>query len=132
GRFPSETICISIAWAVLDRASRGWRGLAMTPAGLRQLQDLRRSLLQPPQQLRPQHTPDSPSSTTETLTATASHHPPKPEPPQADLHRIPDATSNCYGELLCDGCHIRCRRSYHLRGRDHIRHVCPPTRSVEK
>ena len=61
GRFPGETSCISIAWAVLDRASRGWRGLTMTPAGLRQLQDLRRSLLQPPQQLRPRHTPDSAS-----------------------------------------------------------------------
>ena len=71
GRFPGETSCISIVWAVLDRASRGWRGLAMTPAGLRQLQDLRRSLLQPPQQLRPRHTPDSVSSTTETVTATA-------------------------------------------------------------
>ena len=45
GRFPGETSCISILWAVLDRASRGWRGLTMTPAGLRQLQDLRRSLL---------------------------------------------------------------------------------------
>ena len=31
GRFPGETSCISIAWAVLDRASRGWRGLTMTP-----------------------------------------------------------------------------------------------------
>ncbi|KKC03451.1 transposase [Mycobacterium nebraskense] len=31
GRFPCETSCISIAWAVLDRASRGWRGLTMTP-----------------------------------------------------------------------------------------------------
>src|SRR6201984_2080334 len=59
GRLPGETSCVSIAWAVLDRASRGWRGLAMTPAGLRQRQDLRRSLLQPPRQLRPQHTPDS-------------------------------------------------------------------------
>ncbi|MDM3909716.1 transposase [Mycobacterium intracellulare subsp. chimaera] len=58
GRFPGETSCNSIAWAVLDRASRGWRGLTMTPAGLRQLQDLRRSLLQPPRQLWPQHTPD--------------------------------------------------------------------------
>ena len=28
GRFPGETSCISVAWAVLDRASRGWRGLA--------------------------------------------------------------------------------------------------------
>jgi len=53
GRFPGETSCISIVWAVLDRASRGWRGLTMTPAGLRQLQDLRRSLLEPPRQLRP-------------------------------------------------------------------------------
>jgi len=40
-------------WAVLDRASRGWRGLAMTSDGLRLLQDLRRSLLDPPRQLRP-------------------------------------------------------------------------------
>jgi hypothetical protein len=40
-------------WAVLDRASRGWRGLTMTPSGLRLLQDLRRSLLDPPRQLRP-------------------------------------------------------------------------------
>jgi putative transposase len=71
GRFPGETSCISIAWAVLDRASRGWRGLTMTPAGVRQLQDLRRSLLQPPQQLRPRRTPDSVSSTTETDSATA-------------------------------------------------------------
>ena len=71
GRFPGETSCISIAWAVLDRASRGWRGLTMTPAGLRQLQDLRRSLLQPPRQLRPQHTPDSANSTTKTVNATA-------------------------------------------------------------
>src|SRR6476661_1330919 len=71
GRFPGETSCISIAWAVLDRASRGWRGLTMTPAGLRQLQDLRRSLLHPPRQLRPQHTPDNASSTTETVSATA-------------------------------------------------------------
>jgi hypothetical protein len=38
---------------VLDRASRGWRGFTMTAAGLRQLQDLRRSLLDPPAQLRP-------------------------------------------------------------------------------
>jgi putative transposase len=38
---------------VLDRASRGWRGLTMTSDGLRQLQDLRRSLLEPPRQLRP-------------------------------------------------------------------------------
>jgi putative transposase len=57
GRFPGETSCISIVWAVLDRASRGWRGLTMTPAGLRLLQDLCRSLLEPPRQLRPRPTP---------------------------------------------------------------------------
>jgi hypothetical protein len=57
GRFPGETSCISIVWAVLDRASRGWRGMTMTPAGLGLLQDLRRSLLEPPRQLRPRPAP---------------------------------------------------------------------------
>jgi putative transposase len=38
---------------VLDRASRGRRGLTMTADGLRLLQDLRRSLPDPPRQLRP-------------------------------------------------------------------------------
>jgi putative transposase len=69
GRFPGETSCLSIAWAVLDRASHGWRGLTMTPAGLRQLQDLRRSLLQPPQQLQSCHTPDSASAASGTIDA---------------------------------------------------------------
>ena len=52
GRLPGETSCLTLVWAVLDRASRGWRGLTMTAAGLRLLQDLRRSLLAPPRQLR--------------------------------------------------------------------------------
>jgi putative transposase len=47
GRLPGETSCLSLVWAVLDRASRGWRGLTMTPRGLRLLQDLRRQLLHP-------------------------------------------------------------------------------------
>jgi len=72
GRLPGETSCLTLVWAVLDRASRGWRGLTMTAAGLRQLQDLRRSLLEPPAQLRPRtvtaaHIADSP----ETVRATA-------------------------------------------------------------
>ncbi|MGO9292769.1 MAG: hypothetical protein ACLP52_02615 [Streptosporangiaceae bacterium] len=59
-------------WAILDRASRGWRGFTMTAAGLRQLQDLRRSLLDPPTPLRPRtvtaaQITDSP----ETVSATA-------------------------------------------------------------
>jgi transposase-like protein len=31
GRLPGERSCLSLVWAVLDRASRGWRGLTMTP-----------------------------------------------------------------------------------------------------
>ena len=56
GRLPGEHSCLSLVWAVLDRASRGWRGLTMTPAGLRLLQDLRRALLEPPTQLPPDRT----------------------------------------------------------------------------
>jgi putative transposase len=48
GRLPGEATCLALVWAVLDRASRGWRGLTMTPKGLRLLQDLRRQLLHPP------------------------------------------------------------------------------------
>jgi len=48
GRLPGERSCLSLVWAVLDRASRGWRGLTMTPKALRLLQDLRRQLLHPP------------------------------------------------------------------------------------
>jgi putative transposase len=51
GRLPGEHSCLKLVWAVLDRASTGWRGFSMTPAGLRLLQDLRRSLLEPPTQL---------------------------------------------------------------------------------
>jgi transposase-like protein len=39
GRLPSEQCCLSLVWAVLDRASKGWRGLTMTPKALRRLQD---------------------------------------------------------------------------------------------
>lgn len=53
GRLPGETSCLSLVWAVLDRASRGWRGFNMTSNGMRQLQDLRRQLLQPPAELKP-------------------------------------------------------------------------------
>ena len=72
GRLPGETSCLTLVWAVLDRASRGWRGLAMTPDGLRLLQDLRRSLLEPPTQLRPRTVTTSPDADgTETVSATA-------------------------------------------------------------
>ena len=47
GRLPGEHCCLKPVWAVLDRASAGWRGFTMTPAGLRLLADLRRSLHDP-------------------------------------------------------------------------------------
>jgi transposase-like protein len=45
GRLPGERSCLGLVWAVLDRASRGWRGVVMTPAAVRQLQELRRQLI---------------------------------------------------------------------------------------
>jgi putative transposase len=48
GRLPGETSCLSLVWAVLDRASRGWRGVTQTPTGVRLLQNLRRQLFSPP------------------------------------------------------------------------------------
>jgi len=56
GRLPGEVSCLSLVWAVLDRASRGWRGFTMTSEGTRALQDLRNALLEPPTQLRPEGT----------------------------------------------------------------------------
>lgn len=47
GRLPGENSCLSLVWAVLDRASRGWRGPTMTPKALRLLADLRRQPLEP-------------------------------------------------------------------------------------
>ena len=66
GRLPGEHSCTSLVWAMLDRASTGWRGFTMTAAGLRLLHDLRRTLLEPPAELHPrggaepehQHHPD--------------------------------------------------------------------------
>ncbi len=50
GRLPGERSCLSLVWAVLDRASRGWRGVEMTPKIVRQLQQLRHELLDPPRE----------------------------------------------------------------------------------
>jgi transposase-like protein len=47
GRLPGERTCLGLVWAVLDRASRGWRGVVMTPVAVRQLQELRRQLFEP-------------------------------------------------------------------------------------
>jgi transposase-like protein len=48
GRLPGETSCLSLVWAVLDRASRAWPGVNHTSDSVRLLQDLRRQLLEPP------------------------------------------------------------------------------------
>src|SRR5213596_1069598 len=72
GRLPGETSCLTLVWAVLDRASRGWRGVNMTSEGLRLLQNLRRALLEPPRQLRPRTvTAAQPEDQPETVKATA-------------------------------------------------------------
>jgi putative transposase len=72
GRLPGETSCLTLVWAVLDRASRGWRGFTMTSEGLRLLQDLRRSLLDPPRQLRPRTvTASQPADRPETVSTVA-------------------------------------------------------------
>ena len=72
GRLPGETSCLTLVWAVLDRASAGWRGFTMTSDGLRLPQDLRRSLLEPPRQLRPRTaTAAQPDDQPETVQATA-------------------------------------------------------------
>jgi transposase-like protein len=49
GRLPGEASCLSLVWAVLDRASRGWRGLTYTPAIARHLTELRHQLHHPSQ-----------------------------------------------------------------------------------
>ncbi len=47
GRLPSERSCLSLVWAVLDRASRGWRGVQQTISSIRVLAELRRELFDP-------------------------------------------------------------------------------------
>jgi transposase-like protein len=44
GRLPGEQTCLSLVWAVLDRACAGWRGVTVTPADARLLQRLRSQL----------------------------------------------------------------------------------------
>jgi transposase-like protein len=47
GRLPGERSCLSLVWAVLDRASRGWRGVQQTIPSIRRLAELRRELIDP-------------------------------------------------------------------------------------
>jgi putative transposase len=54
-----ETRRLSLVWAVLDRVSRGWRGVTQSSESIRLLQDLRRQLLEPPRKLRPRAAKDT-------------------------------------------------------------------------
>jgi len=47
GRLPGERSCLSLVWSVLDRASRGWRGVNQTIPSIRLLAELRRELFDP-------------------------------------------------------------------------------------
>lgn len=47
GRLPGERSCLSLVWAVLDRASRGWRGVNQTIPSIRLLAELRGELINP-------------------------------------------------------------------------------------
>ena len=44
GRFPGETSALSLIWAVLELASRGWRGVVMTPRAVAEIERLRRGV----------------------------------------------------------------------------------------
>ena len=59
GRLPGERTCVALVFAVLDRQSRGWRGMTVTPRALRHLQDLRRDLFG---EVQEQEAPDAVTS----------------------------------------------------------------------
>ena len=86
GRLPGERTCLGLVWAVLDRASRGWRGVVMTPIAVRQLQDLRRQLFSPTT------AGEVPRESAETVTAAAQTDS-REACARPDLHRIWDATT---------------------------------------
>ena len=79
GRLPGEASCLTLVWAVLDRASRGWRGLTYTPAVARHLTELRHRLH------RPARTDNHQPATT--LTQAAQHD-------QQNLRPTPAVTPN--------------------------------------
>jgi putative transposase len=47
GRLPGERSCLSLVWAVLDPANRGWRGVQQTIGSIRLHAELRRELFDP-------------------------------------------------------------------------------------
>jgi len=69
GRLPGERSCLPFVWAVLDRASKGWRGVKHTPSTTRLLVDIRRQLMEPPRSITP--TDSHQREEVETVTAVA-------------------------------------------------------------
>ena len=51
GRLPGERSCPSLVWAVLDRASKGWRGVRHRPSTPRRLVGFRHQLMEPPRSI---------------------------------------------------------------------------------
>lgn len=48
GRLPGENTCLTLVWAVLERASAGWNGVTATPVTAAYLTRLRADLYDPP------------------------------------------------------------------------------------
>jgi len=88
--------------------SRGWRGLTMTADGLRLLQDLRRSMLDPPRQLRP-HTvtvtqDDSrPEMSAPSPNVTMKRNRARPFTPDSGRHRESRCSASDEAEFLVSG-----------------------------
>ena len=99
GRLPGEHSCLKLVWAVLDRASARWRGFTMTPAGLRLLADLRRSLHDPPTQLPQRNSEvhiETELASADSVGAIAENHNRKRAESMSELlHRSWDATGRC-------------------------------------
>ena len=51
GRCPGETSALSLIWAVLELASRGWRGITMAPKAVGEIERVRRGGEHVPTQL---------------------------------------------------------------------------------
>ncbi|MBA2529300.1 MAG: IS256 family transposase [Euzebyales bacterium] len=64
GRLPGERSCLSLIWAVLDRASHKWRGVLQTPANVRLLQQLRTDLHRRPDESSHEPVHDLPDTVT--------------------------------------------------------------------
>ena len=89
GRLPGETSCLNLVWAVLDRASRGWRGLTTTtdrhpPARTTYAAS---SSTRPPRSARTSH-----RSREHRKLSEPSPNIPTKEPSRRHLHRLWDAT----------------------------------------